>query len=169
MATVDQMLRAQAQRQGTVPYWVLEKDYALSYLLAGIAETPALQDGLILKGGTALRKCYFEDYRFSEDLDFSLRPGHIVPDADEFVQQAVERMEQLLHFLADQTCFLHQDWLNWRMSNGIVCYAPLFPNAQPRNRFSMSYSRRCWTYGTADTGKDCRCFPACKGAFHCPW
>lgn len=96
MAVVDQMLRALARRQNDVPYWVLEKDYALSYLLAGIAETPASQDSLILKGGTALRKCYYDDYRFSEDLDFSLRPGHAMPDADEVVQQAVERMEQLL-------------------------------------------------------------------------
>jgi predicted nucleotidyltransferase component of viral defense system len=27
---------------------------------------------LAFKGGTALRRCWFEDYRFSEDLDFTL-------------------------------------------------------------------------------------------------
>jgi len=27
---------------------------------------------LLFKGGTALKKCYFADYRFSEDLDFTL-------------------------------------------------------------------------------------------------
>ncbi len=27
---------------------------------------------LAFKGGTALKKCYFADYRFSEDLDFTL-------------------------------------------------------------------------------------------------
>lgn len=26
----------------------------------------------IFEGGTALKKCYFHNYRFSEDLDFSL-------------------------------------------------------------------------------------------------
>jgi predicted nucleotidyltransferase component of viral defense system len=26
---------------------------------------------LIFKGGTCLRKCYFPNYRFSEDLDFT--------------------------------------------------------------------------------------------------
>jgi predicted nucleotidyltransferase component of viral defense system len=30
---------------------------------------------LAFKGGTALKKCYFGDYRFSEDLDFSCLPG----------------------------------------------------------------------------------------------
>jgi predicted nucleotidyltransferase component of viral defense system len=30
-----------------------------------------LRDTLVFKGGTALKKCYFGDYRFSEDLDFT--------------------------------------------------------------------------------------------------
>jgi hypothetical protein len=75
---------------------VLEKDYALSYLLAGIGQTHSLYGSLAFKGGTALRKCYFRDYRFSEDLDFSLRPGQPLFDVDEAVQQAVSQMEQLL-------------------------------------------------------------------------
>lgn len=39
--------------------FVVEKDYALSYLLAGIAETPLLRESLVFKGGTCLRKAYF--------------------------------------------------------------------------------------------------------------
>ena len=58
-----------ASRLG-VPTEVIEKDYILSYLLAGIAAVPGLS-GLCFKGGTALKKMYFGDYRFSEDLDFS--------------------------------------------------------------------------------------------------
>lgn len=50
---------------------VIEKDFALGYVLAGIARTSALKDSLVFKGGTALKKCYFGQYRFSEDLDFS--------------------------------------------------------------------------------------------------
>ena len=55
-----------------VPMHVIEKDYALSYVLAGIAKQPELSHSLIFKGGTALKKIYFGDYRFSEDLDFSV-------------------------------------------------------------------------------------------------
>ena len=40
---------------------------ALSYLLAGIAANPDLSGTLIFKGGTALKKLYFGDYRFSAD------------------------------------------------------------------------------------------------------
>jgi len=50
---------------------VVEKDYVLSWLLVAIAESK-LRDGLAFKGGTALKKCYYPDYRFSEDLDFTL-------------------------------------------------------------------------------------------------
>ena len=31
-----------------------------------------MQDDWIFKGGTCLKKCYFESYRFSEDLDFTV-------------------------------------------------------------------------------------------------
>lgn len=51
---------------------VVEKDYALSYVLYGISKQPELSHSLIFKGGTALKKIFFGDYRFSEDLDFSV-------------------------------------------------------------------------------------------------
>lgn len=54
-----------------IPWEVLERDYLLSWILAGIARTDILRDTLVFKGGTCLKKCYFGDYRFSEDLDFS--------------------------------------------------------------------------------------------------
>jgi len=51
---------------------VVEKDYALGWLLAGIYAQPALAENWVFKGGTCLKKCFFETYRFSEDLDFTL-------------------------------------------------------------------------------------------------
>jgi predicted nucleotidyltransferase component of viral defense system len=50
----------------------VEKDYVLGWLLAGIANQPELLDQWVFKGGTCLKKCYFETYRFSEDLDYTL-------------------------------------------------------------------------------------------------
>ena len=40
--------------------------------LAGIYQHTALSEAWIFKGGTCLKKCYFETYRFSEDLDFTV-------------------------------------------------------------------------------------------------
>ena len=54
---------------------VVEKDYVLGWVLAGIGTEPALRDGWVFKGGTCLKKCYLETFRFSEDLDFTVLPG----------------------------------------------------------------------------------------------
>lgn len=57
---------------------IVEKDYVLGWVLAGIYSHKALADSWIFKGGTCLKKCYFETYRFSEDLDFTIQgPSHI--------------------------------------------------------------------------------------------
>ena len=57
---------------------IVEKDYVLGWALAGIYQQAALAESWIFKGGTCLKKCYFETYRFSEDLDFTLTdPTHI--------------------------------------------------------------------------------------------
>jgi predicted nucleotidyltransferase component of viral defense system len=54
-----------------IPESVLERDYCLAWFLAALAESD-LKETLGFKGGTALKRCYFGDYRFSEDLDFTL-------------------------------------------------------------------------------------------------
>ena len=61
----------EARRTLDLPWHVIERDYLLSWIIAGIDQVPSLSESLVFKGGTALRKCYFGDYRFSEDLDFS--------------------------------------------------------------------------------------------------
>ena len=66
----DEIL-AVADETGLTPM-VVEKDYVLGWLLAAINANPALANSWVFKGGTCLKKCYFETYRFSEDLDFTL-------------------------------------------------------------------------------------------------
>lgn len=56
----------------------LEKDYALTWLLSAIYHTPGLKDALVFKGGTAIRKVHFPEWRLSEDLDFTLA-DHTAP------------------------------------------------------------------------------------------
>jgi uncharacterized protein len=54
-----------------IPEAVLERDYCLAWFLIGLSQSK-LHGLLIFKGGTALKRCHFGDYRFSEDLDFTL-------------------------------------------------------------------------------------------------
>ncbi len=56
-----------------IPEAVLERDYCLAWFLVGMSRAP-VREHLVFKGGTALKRCYFGGYRFSEDLDFSLDP-----------------------------------------------------------------------------------------------
>ena len=55
----------------------IEKDYILSWILWGVANHEQLAKMVVFKGGTVLKKVYFEDYRFSEDLDFTLLDNEI--------------------------------------------------------------------------------------------
>lgn len=52
------------------PLHIAEKDYFLALVMQIIAVS-STGKALIFKGGTALHHCYLDQYRFSEDLDFS--------------------------------------------------------------------------------------------------
>lgn len=67
------LLSNRLARQGgrRIPEAVLERDYCLAWFLVGLSRSP-LRQRLAFKGGTAIKRCYFGDYRFSEDLDFTL-------------------------------------------------------------------------------------------------
>jgi predicted nucleotidyltransferase component of viral defense system len=54
-----------------IPESIIERDYCLAWFLTGLAGHP-LRETVAFKGGTALRRCWFPDYRFSEDLDFTM-------------------------------------------------------------------------------------------------
>jgi Nucleotidyl transferase AbiEii toxin, Type IV TA system len=69
---------------------VVEKDYVLGWLLWGIATDPTLGQTWIFKGGTCLKKCYIETYRFSEDLDFTVLPAG--PHAPQEVRPLIDRV-----------------------------------------------------------------------------
>ena len=54
----------------SVTLGTIEKDLVITCALYAISKTP-LKDHLIFKGGTAIKKIYQPDARFSEDLDFT--------------------------------------------------------------------------------------------------
>ena len=87
-------------RQSTgQPMHVVELDYLQSWILTGISRVPALGDSLVFKGGTALKKCYFGDYRFSEDLDFSGLGG--TPSGEKMDDLVGEACEVATHLLGE--------------------------------------------------------------------
>lgn len=79
-------IRNLAAAQGVDPM-VVDLDYALGWLLAGLFGDQEIRSAWVFKGGTSLRKCWFPGYRFSEDLDFTVI-GDLSMDA---VSKALER------------------------------------------------------------------------------
>lgn len=82
-------LNERVQRWGMRPE-VVEKDYVIGWVLWGIGTDPDLTEWWAFKGGTCLKKCYLEDYRFSEDLDFTCLPDGAFDAAE--VLPALKRM-----------------------------------------------------------------------------
>lgn len=62
---------------------IIEKDFVLGWVLAGISKNSSTKNNWIFKGGTCLKKCFFETYRFSEDLDFTYRHLNYLPTENE--------------------------------------------------------------------------------------
>jgi predicted nucleotidyltransferase component of viral defense system len=96
MPNVTQLIRNVRQSR-RVQQSIIEKDYALSYLLAAIATTDELGENLVLKGGTALKKLYFSKYRFSEDLDYSTRVIGPIQQIDALMNDVVHGMVESLN------------------------------------------------------------------------
>ncbi|MCK4638002.1 MAG: nucleotidyl transferase AbiEii/AbiGii toxin family protein [Bacteroidales bacterium] len=51
---------------------VIDKNWILGHFLNAMFSFSDISDNFVFKGGTCLKKNYFQDYRFSEDLDFTL-------------------------------------------------------------------------------------------------
>ena len=64
-----------AAKRAGLSLHLAEVDYSLGHILSSIYQNPELCRQLLFKGGTALRKAYYPDYRFSLDLDFTALPG----------------------------------------------------------------------------------------------
>ena len=74
-----------------IPEAVIERDYVLAWFLTCLADHP-MREHLAFKGGTALRRCWIEGYRFSEDMDFTITEPidpTSIPAAFEQVYEAV--------------------------------------------------------------------------------
>jgi len=67
----DEFIKAigRASKKKGFLFPLIEKDYYLTLIISRVFE---LSENLVFKGGTCLNKVYYEYYRLSEDLDFSM-------------------------------------------------------------------------------------------------
>ena len=75
---------------------MVERDYVLTHIMHSVAATRGAEQ-LIFKGGTALRLCFYENYRYSADLDFSV-VNVSLEDAHAAIAQALESCQERVGF-----------------------------------------------------------------------
>lgn len=78
---------------------IIEKDYVIGWVLWGLGTDPYFSEKWIFKGGTCLKKCYIETWRFSEDLDFTVIPT----DAALNVEEIEENLKKALDRISDES------------------------------------------------------------------
>jgi predicted nucleotidyltransferase component of viral defense system len=86
-----------------VPKSTIDKDWVLGHLLNAMFSFADVRDNFVFKGGTCLHKCFIKDYRFSEDLDFTLLDAGFdvnKPFINKIIKKAFEESGILFH-LAD--------------------------------------------------------------------
>lgn len=88
-------------RSSGVPESTVERDYAQSWLLVFLSSNLKMA----LKGGTGIRKVFLEDYRFSDDMDFTLLEEYDKNDIEKRVKNAVKaaKEESGINFEEDVT------------------------------------------------------------------
>ncbi|MFQ6069829.1 MAG: nucleotidyl transferase AbiEii/AbiGii toxin family protein [Candidatus Aminicenantales bacterium] len=81
---------------------VIDLDYVIGCYLCFLGTQPTVQKKWLFKGGTALRKCYFEEYRFSEDLDFTVLGIISVEDLRNVLRSANIAMQDAIGIRTDE-------------------------------------------------------------------
>jgi len=71
----------------------IDKDWILGHFLNAMYSLTEVRENFVFKGGTCLKKCYIEDYRFSEDLDFTLIDKNF-PIDKKFMGKIIKRAEE---------------------------------------------------------------------------
>ncbi len=143
---VKQEILERAKNSKVSPH-TIEKDYVLGWLLRGIAQNQDLFNNWVFKGGTCLKKCYFDSYRMSEDLDFTLKAkGHM---DNNFLKKAFSEVSRWVYAASgielpkDRIVFDFYENPRGHLScEGRIYYkgplAPLSPRQMPRIKLDLS-------------------------------
>lgn len=79
----------QKARENGVPVSTIERDYVQNWILKYLS-----QINMVLKGGTGIRKVYIGNYRFSDDLDFTLLEAIHREKLEALIKELVERARE---------------------------------------------------------------------------
>ncbi len=96
-------IQAESVKQG-IPIETIEKDYHLDWYLAALWQAALFQDYLFY-GGTAIKKLYVPNHRFSEDIDL-ISERKFLPEE---IAKRLARAHQFLEQEANLFCFFRPE------------------------------------------------------------
>jgi predicted nucleotidyltransferase component of viral defense system len=103
-----------------VPSETIEKDCFIELMLFYLAKDIEFKEKLIFRGGTALKKIYFSDYRFSEDMDFLVESKENFEDYVKKFGKTIEKINLEYPYNLDKRFESESDRLQLFISYDII-------------------------------------------------
>jgi len=99
---------------------IIEKDYFIELVLFYFSKDSSLCENLVFRGGTALKKVYFPEYRFSEDLDFVIDNKKEINIYQEMIIQILQKISSDYPIKMDKRSMFKSDQLQLFIAYDIV-------------------------------------------------
>ena len=94
-----------------VPEEIIEKDYFIELVLFYFSKNSSLCENFVFRGGTALKKVYFPEYRFSEDLDFVIDSQEEINVYQDIIIQILQKISSDYPIKIDKRSMFERDRL----------------------------------------------------------
>lgn len=118
MINYFQIQRIASQKR--IPEDIIEKDYFIELLLFYLSSDYSFRKKFVFRGGTALKKIYFPDYRFSEDLDFIVEEKENLTDLEEVLNEILIKISNDFPFKPSKISSIKNDRLQVFIKYDIV-------------------------------------------------
>lgn len=99
---------------------IIEKDYFIELVLFYFSKDSSLCENLVFRGGTALKKVYFPEYRFSEDLDFVIDNKKEINIYQEMIIQILQKISSDYPIKMDKRYMFKSDQLQLFITYDII-------------------------------------------------
>ena len=90
---------------------IIEKDYLIELVLFYFSKSSSLCENFVFRGGTALKKVYFPEYRFSEDLDFVIDSQKEINVYQEIIIKILQKISSDYPIKIDKRSMFERDRL----------------------------------------------------------
>lgn len=99
---------------------IIEKDYFIELVLFYFSKDSSLCEDLVFRGGTALKKVYFPEYRFSEDLDFVIDNNKEINIYKEMIIQILQKISSDYPIKIEKRSMFERDRLQLFIAYDII-------------------------------------------------